>query len=184
MNAIYKAAKCYFPPVKKNCIRVECVTYSQAGRLWHQTWSGQKNLKSSGKVGGYSRYCEIIPEVPCVCWVRPLEKQSCGFILLAHLLQMRKTLSSPEVFGLSFSVLECCVSAYGALKLAVKAGITSCWPGFYLVCAVFLKIRNLHIKTQISNFSWHVGKSGNTGLEFPLGKGWVSPMNPVVCHSP
>lgn len=58
--------------------------------------------------------------------------------------------TSPEFFGLSFSALECCVPAYGALKLAVKAGITSCWPGFYLVCAVFLKNRNLHIKAQMS----------------------------------
>lgn len=44
----------------------------------------------------------------------------------------------PEFVGLNVSILVSCVSAYGALKLALKAGITS-WPGFYLVCTAFFK---------------------------------------------
>lgn len=44
---MYKIVKCYFLPCKeKKYISVECIIYSQAGRLWepnwHQPWSGQK----------------------------------------------------------------------------------------------------------------------------------------------
>lgn len=155
--------------VKKKYICVECIMYSQAGRLWQLTWRqtlrGQKTLKSSRKVGGYSTYCKIISggSMCLLSNTRSLEKQSCGFILLAYSLQRRGIISS-EFIGLSFPILKCCVSAYGALKLALKASIISCWPGFYLVCAVFLKIRNLYINPQIFNFSWHIGRSGNTEL--------------------
>ena len=71
-----------------------------------------------------SEMARLNPGVQCVCWVRSLEKQPCVFVLLAHSLQIRGSISSPEFVGLSFSILVCCVSAYGTLKLALKAGIT------------------------------------------------------------
>lgn len=132
--------------------------YSQSGRQWHQTWSRQKNLKSSRKLWRYSRYCKIIPRSSMCLLSKALGKTILwAYIIGTFLLNERDT--SPEFFGLSSSALECCVPAYGALKLAVKAGITSCWPGSYLVCAVFFKNRNLHIKNPAVHFSWTFWKT-------------------------
>lgn len=127
-----------------------------------------ENMKSPRKAGGYSRDCKIILG-GSVCLLSKVLRKTFLWVHIIGTPNERHNIFLCIYWAefLNSSVL--CVCCIWRSKINFK--LTSCWPGFYLACAIFLKIRNLHIKIQVFSFSQHVRRSDNSGLEFPPGEG-------------